>query len=170
MSGDEAAQGGGHADRLSVEELPAPHDDLDEVEVLLAGPWGGAGGEAGARWSRDVNRVMLVGRLGADPELRRHPSGRVSCRMRLATNERWRPCEGEPYRDATEWHSVVAWGSLAEACRAGLKRGSQVYVEGRVETRKWVGPDGGSRRWTSVVALAVEHAGGPGGLEPRRGR
>lgn len=102
-----------------------------------------------------VNRVTLVGNLGADPELRYTQSGQAVCDLRLATNRRWTDRDGKA-RDETEWHRVVCWGKQAESCTEYLGKGSQVYVEGRLQTRKWEDRDGQQRYTTEVVAQAVQ--------------
>ncbi len=105
-----------------------------------------------------VNRVFLLGNLGADPELRYTTSQHPVCTLRVATGERRRNAEGE-WVDHTEWHSVVAWGKTAENCSQYLNKGSQVFVEGRIQTRKWQDQEGKDRYKTEIVAANVQFVG-----------
>ncbi len=101
--------------------------------------------------SRGLNKVMLIGRLGRDPEMRYTPSGRPVTTFSLATSRTWNTSEGER-RTETEWFNVVAWGSLAEICKQYLNRGQQVYVEGRLQTRHWEDNDGNKHSAIEIVA------------------
>ena len=101
--------------------------------------------------ARGVNKVILIGNLGQDPELRYTGSGTAVCNMRLATNESYKDSNGEMV-DKTEWHSVVAWARLAEICNEYLKKGSQVYFEGSLQTRSWDDRDGNTRYTTEIKA------------------
>jgi single-strand DNA-binding protein len=94
--------------------------------------------------SRGLNKVMLIGRLGRDPEMRYTPSGRPVTTFSLATSRTWNTSEGERRTD-TEWFTIVAWGSLAEICKQYLVKGQQVYIEGRLQTRHWEDNDGNKR-------------------------
>jgi len=98
-----------------------------------------------------INKVILIGNLGQDPTLRYPGSGSAVCNMRLATNESYTNSDGERV-DQTEWHTVVAWGRLAEICSEYLKTGSQVYFEGSLQTRSWEDRDGNKRQTTQVKA------------------
>jgi len=98
-----------------------------------------------------VNKVILVGNLGADPELRHTPSGTSVANLRLATTEVFSTREGEKSK-RTEWHRVVAFGRLAEICSQYLKKGRQVYIEGRLQTREWESQKGEKRYTTEIVA------------------
>jgi single-strand DNA-binding protein len=100
---------------------------------------------------RGLNKVMLIGRLGRDPEMRYTPSGRPVTTFSLATSRSWNTSEGER-RTETEWFNVVAWGSLAEICKQYLIKGQQVYVEGRLQTRHWEDGDGNKHSTTEIVA------------------
>ena len=100
--------------------------------------------------ARGLNKVMLIGNLGSDPEMRYTPSGRPVTSFGLATSRSWVTSEGER-REATEWFRVVAWGNLAEICNKYLSKGSRVYVEGRLQTRSWEG-QGQKYYRTEVVA------------------
>lgn len=101
--------------------------------------------------SRGLNKVMLIGRLGRDPEMRYTPSGRPVTTFSLATSRTWNTSEGER-RTETEWFNVVAWGSLAEICKQFLIKGQQVYVEGRLQTRHWEDTEGNKHSVTEIVA------------------
>ena len=107
-----------------------------------------------------VNKVILVGNLGRDPEVRSTPSGQSVCNFSLATTERFTGRDGQS-RENTEWHKVVVWGKPADACGRYLKQGSQAYVEGRITTREYEARDGsGKRQRTEVVAQRVQFLGG----------
>ncbi len=113
--------------------------------------------------SRGVNKVILVGNLGADPEVRYTQSGSPVANLRIATSERWKDKQsGEP-QERTEWHRVVLFGKLGEIAEQYLKKGSQVYIEGRLQTRKWQGQDGQDRYSTEVVGGDMQMLGGRGG-------
>ncbi len=97
-----------------------------------------------------VNRVILVGRLGKDPEMRYTPNGTAVCKFSLATDEGWRDQTGQ-LQKRTEWHNIVAWSKLAENCQKLLTKGKQIYVEGRIQTRQWDDRDGNKRTTTEIV-------------------
>jgi len=101
--------------------------------------------------SRGLNKVMIIGRLGRDPEMRYTPSGKPVTTFRIATSRSWNTSEGER-RTETEWFDVVAWGALAEICKQYLNKGQQVYVEGRLQTRHWDDAEGIKHSATEVVA------------------
>jgi len=115
-----------------------------------------------------VNKVILIGNLGRDPELRYTQGGQGVANFTLATNERWRDKDGNN-QERTEWHRIVVWGKTAENCAQYLQKGRSVYVEGRLQTREWEDKDGHKRNTTEVVALNVTFlgnqrgGGGPGG-------
>jgi len=109
-----------------------------------------------------VNKVILVGNLGRDPELRYIQSGQAVANFTLATNDRWRDKEGNN-QERTEWHRIVVWGKSAENCAQYLQKGRSVYVEGRLQTREWEDKEGNKRQTTEVVAQAVQFLGGRGG-------
>ena len=113
--------------------------------------------------ARGVNKVILVGNLGQDPELRYTGSGTAVCNLRLATNESYKDASGE-WVERTEWHSVVAWARLAEICNEYLKKGSQVYFEGSLQTRQWDDKDGNTRYTTEIKAkeMMILSGRGPG--------
>jgi len=98
-----------------------------------------------------VNKVILVGNLGRDPEVRYTKNGQAVATFSLATTERWTNKDGER-EDKTEWHRIVAWGKLGEICGEYLSKGKQVYIEGRLQTRQWEDNDGDKRSTTEIVA------------------
>lgn len=101
--------------------------------------------------SRGLNKIMVIGNLGRDPEMRYTPSGRPVTTFSLATNRSWKTSDGER-RNETEWFSIVAWGNLAEICNKFLSKGKQIYIEGRVQTRHWEDDDGNKHETTEIVA------------------
>ncbi len=117
--------------------------------------------------SKGLNKVLLIGNLGTDPELNYTQSGVAVCRFPLATDESWLDQNGER-KERTEWHRVVAWKRLAEICRDYLHKGSQVYLEGRIRTRSWDGQEGQKRYVTEVIAseLVILSGRGAEGLAP----
>ncbi len=102
--------------------------------------------------ARGVNKVILIGNLGADPETRYTPDGRAITNVRIATTETWQDRQTGERQERTEWHRVVFFGRLAEIAAEYLRKGSRVYVEGRLQTRKWQGQDGQDRYTTEIVA------------------
>jgi len=111
--------------------------------------------------SGSINKVMLIGRLGKDPEMRFTPSGKAVTNFTMATNEVWSDQNGEK-QERTEWHRIVTWGKLAENCAKLLSKGKQVYVEGRLQTRQWDDKEGKKRYTTEVVAQSVQFLGSKG--------
>ncbi|PIR16478.1 MAG: single-stranded DNA-binding protein [Deltaproteobacteria bacterium CG11_big_fil_rev_8_21_14_0_20_49_13] len=109
-----------------------------------------------------VNKVILIGNLGADPEVRSTGSGQTVATLRMATNERWMDKSGQK-AEKTEWHRVVVWGKQAELCREYLSKGRQVYIEGKLQTREWTDKEGGKRYTTEVVAQRMQFLGAPTG-------
>jgi len=109
-----------------------------------------------------VNKAILVGHLGRDPELRYTQSGQPVCNFTLATTEKWRDKSGEQ-QENTEWHKVVAWGKTGELCAKYLSKGRMVYVEGRIQTREWENKDGQKQRTTEINATTVQFLSGGGG-------
>ncbi len=105
-----------------------------------------------------VNKVILVGRLGADPELRTTNSGTSVCNMRLATDNVYFDKEGKK-QEETNWHRIVAWGKQAEVCKTHLSKGRQVYIEGRIQNRTWEDKDGNKRFADDVVSNRVVFLG-----------
>ena len=105
-----------------------------------------------------VNKVILIGNLGADPEVRYTQSGSPVANLRIATSERWTSRDGQP-QERTEWHRVVTFGRLAEHCRDYLAKGRQIYAEGRLQTRQWEDKDGNKRYTTEIVAQTVQFLG-----------
>ena len=114
--------------------------------------------------ARGINKVILVGNLGADPETRRIPSsGAQVTNIRIATSESWKDKQTGEQKERTEWHSVAFFGRLAEIAAEYLRKGSQVYVEGSLRTRKWQGNDGQDRYTTEVIGSEMQMLGGRGG-------
>jgi single-strand DNA-binding protein len=103
--------------------------------------------------SRGLNKVMIIGHLGRDPEMRYTPSGRPVTTFSVAVSRSWNTVDGERHSE-TEWFNIVAWGNLAEICKQYLNKGQQVYIEGRLQTRKWDDKEG--QKHTSVEVVANE--------------
>jgi single-strand DNA-binding protein len=106
-----------------------------------------------------VNKVMILGRLGTDPELKYTPSGAAVCNFSLATSESWADKSGQK-QEKTEWHRVVVWGKLAELCNQYLSKGKQAFVEGSLQTRSWEGQDGSKRYTTEINARNIQFLSG----------
>jgi single-strand DNA-binding protein len=106
-----------------------------------------------------VNKVILLGRLGQDPELKYTPGGSAVCNFSLATTESWTDKQGQK-QEKTEWHRVVVWGKLAELCNQYLAKGRQAFLEGRLQTRSWDDKDGNKRYTTEILASTVQFIGG----------
>ena len=113
--------------------------------------------------ARGVNKVILVGNLGQDPESRTTPGGATVTNIRIATSESWRDKQSGEMKEQTEWHTVVLWSRLGEIAAEYLKKGSQVYIEGRLQTRKWQDKSGNDRYTTEIVAGEMQMMGGRGG-------
>ncbi|WP_024326591.1 single-stranded DNA-binding protein [Thioalkalivibrio sp. AKL19] len=113
--------------------------------------------------ARGVNKVILLGNLGADPEKRETPNGVTVTNLRLATSEQWTDKNSGEKRENTEWHRVVMFGRLADIAAQYLSKGSQVYIEGKIQTRKWQDQSGNDRYSTEVVANDMQLIGGRGG-------
>lgn len=111
-----------------------------------------------------VNKVILIGNLGTDPELRSFPNGDRVCNLRLATTDSWKDKASGEKREATEWHRVVLYRKLAEIAGQYLRKGSQVYLEGRIRTRKWKDKDGQDRYSTEIEVDELTMLGGKGQL------
>lgn len=123
--------------------------------------------------SRGVNKVILIGNLGRDPEIRYMPSGGAVANVTLATSESWRDRQTGEQQERTEWHNVVFFNRLAEIAGEYLRKGSKVYVEGSLRTRKWQGKDGQDRYTTEIVVnemQMLDSRGGGGGSAPARGQ
>ncbi len=106
-----------------------------------------------------VNKVILLGRLGQDPELKYTPGGSPVCNFSLATTEAWTDKSGQK-QEKTEWHRVVVWGKLAELCNQYLSKGRQAFLEGKLQTRSWDDKDGNKRYTTEILASTVQFIGG----------
>lgn len=113
--------------------------------------------------ARGINKVILVGNLGRDPEVRYTAQGAAVANLRIATAEQWKDKQTGERQERTEWHSVVCFGRLGEIAGQYLKKGRQVYIEGRLQTRKWQDRDGNDRYTTEVVANDMQMLGGGGG-------
>jgi single-strand DNA-binding protein len=113
--------------------------------------------------ARGINKVILIGNLGDDPEVRYTSGGAAVANIRLATTESWKDRETGEQQDRTEWHRVVFFGRLAEIVSEYLKKGSQIYVEGRLQTRKWQDKEGNDRYTTEIVANEMQMLGSRGG-------
>lgn len=109
-----------------------------------------------------INKVILIGNLGKDPELRHSPSGQAVCNLSIATSESWTDKNGQK-QEKTEWHRVVVFSKLAELCGQYLSKGRQAYIEGKLQTRSWQDKDGQTRYTTEVVAQSIQFLGGNAG-------
>lgn len=122
--------------------------------------------------ARGVNKVILIGNLGVDPEVRQMPNGGTVANITVATSEYWRDKQTGERREATEWHRVVFFNRLAEVVGEYLRKGSKVYVEGRLQTRKWQGQDGIDRYTTEIISNEMQmldsRNGGQQGNQPSR--
>src|SRR5262252_6263624 len=113
--------------------------------------------------ARGINKVILIGNLGADPETRAMPSGGTVANLRVATSESWRDKQSGEQQERTEWHRVALFGRLAEIAAEYLRKGSQVYIEGSLRTRKWQDKQGNERYSTEIVGNDMQMLGGRGG-------
>jgi single-strand DNA-binding protein len=109
-----------------------------------------------------INKVIIVGRLGADPEMKQIGSGSTVTRLNVATSESWTDKQSGQKQEKTEWHRITVWGKLAEICGKHLAKGRQVYVEGRLQTRSWEDQQGQKRYATEIVANTVQFLGSSG--------
>jgi single-strand DNA-binding protein len=112
--------------------------------------------------ARGINKVILIGHLGQDPEVRALPSGSSIANLRIATTESWKDKQSGEFKEQTEWHTVVLFGRTAEVAAEYLKKGSQVYIEGRLRTRKWQDKTGNDRYSTEIVGNDMQMLGGRG--------
>ena len=119
--------------------------------------------------ARGVNKVILIGNLGQDPEVRFMPSGSPVANLRVATTDTWTDKQSGQKQERTEWHSVVLFNRLAEIAQQFLKKGSRVYLEGRLQTRKWQGQDGQDRYTTEIVVNDMQMLDSRGGDAPGQG-
>jgi single-strand DNA-binding protein len=119
--------------------------------------------EQGTLMARGINKVILVGNLGQDPDTRYMPSGGAVTNLRIATSEQWKDKQTGEQKERTEWHNVAMFGRLAEIAAEYLRKGSQVYIEGKLRTRKWQDKQGNDRWTTEVIADEMQMLGGRGG-------
>ena len=126
---------------------------------------------------KSVNKVILIGRLGRDPELKYTGTGTPFCRFSIATDDSWMDKASGERQERTEWHSIVVWNKLAEICNEYLRKGRLVYIEGSLQTREWDDQEGNKRKTTEVVARDMvllgspqgsSEGGGGGGQQQRR--
>jgi single-strand DNA-binding protein len=108
-----------------------------------------------------INKAIIVGNLGRDPEMRYTPSGVPVATFSVATSDEWKDKETGSKQERTEWHRIVAWRGLAEVCGKYLRKGSQVYIEGRIQTRSWEDKEGMQRYTTEIVAQNMQMLGSP---------
>ena len=113
--------------------------------------------------ARGINKVILVGNVGGDPETRYMPSGSAVTNITIATNETWKDKQTGEKKERTEWHRVALFNRLAEVAAEYLRKGSQVYIEGKLRTRKWQGKDGQDRYTTEIIASEMQMLGSRGG-------
>jgi single-strand DNA-binding protein len=113
--------------------------------------------------ARGINKVIIIGNLGADPETRAMPSGTTVANLRVATSESWRDKQTGEQQERTEWHRVALFGRLAEIAGEYLRKGSQVYIEGSLRTRKWQDKQGNERYSTEIIGNDLQMLGGRGG-------
>jgi single-strand DNA-binding protein len=113
--------------------------------------------------ARGVNKVILIGNLGADPETRSMPSGMTVANIRIATSESWKDKQSGEQKERTEWHHVALFGRLGEIAGEYLRKGAQVYIEGSLRTRKWQDKEGRDRYTTEIIASDMQMIGGRGG-------
>ena len=118
----------------------------------------------GFNMARGINKVILVGNLGQDPDTKAMPSGMTVCNLRIATSESWKDKQSGEMKEQTEWHSVTMFGRLAEIAGEYLRKGSQVYIEGRLRTRKWQDKNGNDRYTTEIVANEMQMLGSGRGM------
>jgi len=114
-----------------------------------------------------VNKVILVGRLGRDPEVRYLEGGNAVCNFSVATDESWKDKSGDK-QERTEWHRIVVWGKTGENCGKYLAKGRQVYIEGRLQTREWDDKEGNKRQTTEINAQTVQFLGSKGDSQERQ--
>jgi single-strand DNA-binding protein len=118
--------------------------------------------QRGTAMARGVNKVILIGHLGQDPQQRAMPSGKAVVNLRIATTDQWRDKQTGENKESTEWHNVAMFDRLAEIAAEYLRKGSQVYIEGKLRTRKWQDKDGNDRYTTEIVANEMNMLGGRG--------
>jgi len=107
-----------------------------------------------------INKAILIGRLGSDPEVRYTPNGAAVANFSIATSEEWKDKDTGEKKERTEWHRIVAWRKLGELCGEYLSKGRQVYIEGRIQTRSWDDQNGNKKYTTEIIATDVQFLGG----------
>ena len=117
---------------------------------------------------RGVNRVIVLGNLGQDPELKNLPGGGAVCNLRVATSEAWKDKQTGEQKEQTEWHSIALFGRIAEVAAQYLRKGSQVYIEGRLRTRKWQDKSGADRYTTEIIGSELQLLGKGDGQRAER--
>lgn len=108
-----------------------------------------------------VNKAIIVGNLGKDPEVRHTQNGTAVCNFSVATTEKYKDNQGQQ-QEQTEWHNIVVWGNLADICSKYLHKGKQVYLEGKIQTRKWQDKEGNDKYTTEIVAFSMQMLGNAG--------
>ena len=119
--------------------------------------------------ARSLNKVLLIGNLTRDPEMRYTPQGTAVCTIGVATNRSWAAADGGERQEETEYHKVVAWSKLAEICGQLLKKGRKIYLEGRLQTRDWTDKEGHKRSTTEIIMENMILLDGPGGRAGEQG-
>ena len=119
--------------------------------------------------ARGVNKAIILGNLGQDPEVRYSQGGKALCNLSIATSEKWKDKDSGEEKEKTEWHRIVAFGRMAEVMGEHLHKGSQVYIEGKIQTRKWQDRDGNDRYTTEIVANDMQMLGSRQGGNPQSG-
>lgn len=117
-----------------------------------------------------INKAIIVGRLGQDPEMRYTPDGTACANFSVATSEEWKDKQTGEKKERVEWHRVVAWRRLAEICGEYLTKGKQVYIEGRIQTRDWTDKDGNKRYTTEIIANQMQMLGDRGSSDQNQRR
>jgi single-strand DNA-binding protein len=102
-----------------------------------------------------LNKILLIGRLGQDPEVKNFPSGESYCNFSIATSKKWKDKNGQP-QEKTEWHRIVVYGKMVEVCKQYLSKGNQVYIEGEIMTRRWKDKDGSDRSMVEIVSNSIQ--------------
>ena len=142
---------------------PSGSTIVDPHRLLAGGQDNTITSDRGPDMARGINKVIIVGNLGGDPETRYMPSGTAVTNLTVATNESWKDKQTGEQKDRTEWHKVAMFNRLAEIAAEYLRKGSQVYIEGKLRTRKWQDKNGQDRWTTEIIADEMQMLGGRGG-------